>query len=170
MREAFREHGTRAILSSLVLLLLPAAVLTPLSAQLGAPNDSGVSFATVHLTVREPAEHQRLWTEMFGARTTSLGSRDVIRVPGLLFVVNEGEPTGGSAGAFVDHVGFLVPDLAEGIRIGSAKDGSVSDFIVAPVPESGTVRVAETVAVDAQGNLYGGENPGMKLLKFAPLR
>ena len=112
MREAFRENGTRAILSSLVLLLLPAAVLTPLSAQLGAPNDSGVSFATVHLTVREPAEHQRLWTEMFGARTTSLGSRDVIRVPGLIFVVNEGEPTGGSAGAFVDHVGFLVPDLA----------------------------------------------------------
>ena len=81
MREAFRENGTRAILNSLVLLLLPAAVLTPLSAQLGAPNDSGVSFATVHLTVREPAEHQRLWTEMFGARTTSLGSRDVIRSP-----------------------------------------------------------------------------------------
>ena len=81
-------------------------------AQLAAPNDSGVSFPTVHLTVREPAEHQRLWTEMFGARTTSLGSRDVIRLPGVLFVVNEGEPTGGSAGASVDHVGFLVPDLA----------------------------------------------------------
>jgi catechol 2,3-dioxygenase-like lactoylglutathione lyase family enzyme len=112
MTEAFRVNENRAILSSLVLLLLPAAICAPLSAQLGAPNDSGISFATVHLTVREPAEHQRLWAEMFGARTTSIGSRDVIRVPGLIFVVNEGEPTGGSAGAFVDHVGFLVPDLA----------------------------------------------------------
>ena len=112
MSEAFRENVTRAILSSLVLLLLAAAFITPLAAQLGAPNDSGVSFATVHLTVREPAEYQRLWTEMFGARKTSLGSRDVIQVPGLIFVVNQGEPTGGSTGAFVDHVGFLVPDLA----------------------------------------------------------
>ncbi len=112
MHETFGRNGTRAILSSAVLLLLPAAGLMPLTAQLAAPNDSGISFATVHLMVSEPARHQRLWREMFGARTTSLGSKDLIRVPGLIFVVNEGEPTGGSAGAFVDHVGFLVPDLA----------------------------------------------------------
>ncbi len=133
MREAFRENGTRAILSSLVLLLLPAAGLTPLAAQLAAPNDSGISFATVHLTVREPAEHQRLWREMFGARTTSLGLRNVIGVPGLLFVVNEGEPTGGSAGAFVDHVGFLVPDLA-------AVKGLVVDEDIAIVSENDRLR------------------------------
>ena len=133
MGEAFREDGTRAILSSLVLLLLPAAVLTPLAAQLAAPNDSGVSFATVHLTVGEPAEHQRLWREMFGARTTSLGSRDVIRVPGLVFVVNEGEPTGGSAGASVDHVGFLVPDLV-------AVRGLVVDEDISIVSENDRLR------------------------------
>ena len=78
---------------------------------------------------------------------------------------------GTPSGLFITPDDMLyVADFAEGIRIGSAKDGSVSAFIMAPVPETGTARVAETVAVDAQGNLYGGENAGMKLMKFAPRR
>ncbi len=75
---------------------------------------------------------------------------------------------GSPSGLFISPDDILyVADLAEGIRIGSAKDGSLSAFIMAPVPESGTARVAESVAVDAQGTLYAGENAGMKLLKFA---
>jgi len=75
---------------------------------------------------------------------------------------------GSPSGLFISPDDVLyVADLAEGIRIGSAKDGSLSAFIMAPVPESGTARVAESVAVDAQGTLYAGENAGMKLLKFA---
>jgi sugar lactone lactonase YvrE len=78
---------------------------------------------------------------------------------------------GSPSGLFISPDDILyVADLAEGIRIGSAKDGSLSAFIMAPVPESGTARVAESVAVDAQGNLYAGENAGMKLLKFATRR
>jgi sugar lactone lactonase YvrE len=46
-----------------------------------------------------------------------------------------------------------------GIRIGSAKDGFVTDFIPDPEPDqdnSGT-SAAEGVAVDAAGNIYGAE-------------
>jgi hypothetical protein len=61
-----------------------------------------------------------------------------------------------------------VADLAEGIRFGSAKDGSVSGHIKpASPPAGGSVRVAESVAVDVHGNIYAGENAGMKLMKFA---
>jgi|MEHZ01.2.fsa_nt_MEHZ010569887.1_1 sugar lactone lactonase YvrE len=76
-----------------------------------------------------------------------------------------GEPSG----LFISPDDVLyVADLAEGIRIGSARDGSVATYIKAPAPESGgAARVAESVAVDAQGNIYGGENAGMKLMRFS---
>ena len=103
----------RAVFGSLTLLVWVVGVVTPLSAQLGSPNDSGVAIATVHLTVQEPDEYQRLWREMFGARAATVGSSAAIRLPGVLFLLEQGKPTGGSAEAYLDHVGFLVPDLAE---------------------------------------------------------
>jgi sugar lactone lactonase YvrE len=51
-----------------------------------------------------------------------------------------------------------------GIRIGSAKDGSLKYFIPDPVEKSITTSAAEGVAADAQGNVYGAE-VGPKALK-----
>ena len=75
---------------------------------------------------------------------------------------------GAPSGLFISPDDDLyVADLAEGIRIGSAEDGRVTDHIKAPVPASGgAARVAESVAADARGNIYGGENAGKKLMKF----
>jgi hypothetical protein len=45
------------------------------------------------------------------------------------------------------------------VRIGSAKDGFVTEFIPDPEPDqdnSGT-SAAEGIAVDADGNIYGAE-------------
>ena len=58
---------------------------------------------------------------------------------------------------------IYVADQQAGIRIGSAVDGSLKAFIKAP---TGATRVAESVAVDAAGNIYGGENGAMKLMKY----
>jgi sugar lactone lactonase YvrE len=44
-----------------------------------------------------------------------------------------------------------------GIRVGSAKDGSVKYLIPDPVEKATTTSAAEGVAVDAQGNIYGAE-------------
>ena len=78
---------------------------------------------------------------------------------------------GSPSGIFITPDDTLyVADLAAGIRIGSAKDGSLSAFIKAPIPDSGSVRVAESVAVDGQGNIYAGENAGRKLMKFVTVR
>ena len=49
------------------------------------------------------------------------------------------------------------PGWQRGIRIGSAKDGSVKYFIPDPGPVTGATSVAEGVAVDPQGNVYGAE-------------
>ena len=71
---------------------------------------------------------------------------------------------GKPSGLFVSKDDTLyVADQQAGIRIGSAVDGSVKAIIPAP---AGATRVAESVTVDAAGNVYGGENGAMKLMKY----
>jgi sugar lactone lactonase YvrE len=51
------------------------------------------------------------------------------------------------------------PGWTRGIRVGSARDGSVTAFIPDPEPNPDKVVTsgAEGVAADAQGNVYGAE-------------
>ena len=49
-----------------------------------------------------------------------------------------------------------LPGIRKGIRIGSAKDGSVTAFIEDMEPTAADHSGAEGVGVDAQGNVYGG--------------
>ena len=49
------------------------------------------------------------------------------------------------------------PGWKRGIRIGSARDGTVTAFIPDPSPGAGATSAAEGVAADAQGNVYGAE-------------
>ena len=49
-----------------------------------------------------------------------------------------------------------LPGIRKGIRIGSAKDGTVTAFIEDMEPTTPDHSGAEGVGVDAQGNVYGG--------------
>jgi len=53
-----------------------------------------------------------------------------------------------------------------GIRVGSAKDGSVTAFIPDPVEKSNTTSAAEGVAADAAGNIYGAEVGQRRMMKY----
>ena len=53
-----------------------------------------------------------------------------------------------------------------GIRIGSAKDGSVTAFIPDPVEKAAGTSAAEGVAADPQGNVYGAEVGPRALKKY----
>ena len=55
-------------------------------------------------------------------------------------------------------------DWKRGMRIGSAKDGSVKYFIPDPAENPPSTSAAEGVAVDAAGHIYGAE-VGPKALK-----
>jgi sugar lactone lactonase YvrE len=60
------------------------------------------------------------------------------------------------------------PGWKRGIRVGSAKDGSVVAFIPDPEPNpdrSGTSS-AEGVVVDTEGNIYGAEVGSMSVKKY----
>lgn len=63
------------------------------------------------------------------------------------------------------------PGFKRGLRIGSAKDGKVTALIPDPQPAKegtgpGTGSAAEGVAADAEGNVYGAEVDGRKLMRY----
>ena len=53
-----------------------------------------------------------------------------------------------------------------GIRVGSAKDGSVKYFIPDPVDKSDTTSAAEGVAADKDGIIYGAEVGPRTLMRY----
>ena len=58
------------------------------------------------------------------------------------------------------------PGFKRGIRIGGAKDGTVTAFIPDPVEVATTTSAAEGVAVDSKGAIYGAEVANKDLKKY----
>ena len=59
------------------------------------------------------------------------------------------------------------PGWKRGIRIGSAKDGNVTEFIPDPSPGTGATSAAEGVAVDRAGHIYGAEVLSKSVKRYA---
>jgi hypothetical protein len=60
------------------------------------------------------------------------------------------------------------PGFKRGIRVGSAKDGSLTAFIPDPEPDPDHTDsgAAEGVGADAGGNIYGSEVVQKKVVKY----
>ncbi len=97
-----------AALAVLVLLGAPLGAL----AQLAAPGPSGVVMGHVHVVGRDLDAHRRFWT-LLGGVLTKNGTLEMIRFPGAYVNLRQGEPTGGSVGSTVNHIGFNVRSMAE---------------------------------------------------------
>ncbi|HEY7300043.1 MAG TPA: VOC family protein [Xanthobacteraceae bacterium] len=94
-------------------MALICAALIPMSAaraQLFAPNSSGVSMGHLHYFVRDVAKNRKFWIDL-GATPVMLGTREVLRFPGVTVLLTQGNPSGNSEGSVVDHVGFRVPNV-----------------------------------------------------------
>ena len=95
-------------------ILIAVAALTlasPAYSQLAVPNDAGLTFGHVHLNVADPELDSRLWVEHFDGVLTPIGDLTAVRFPGLLVILREREPTGGSIGTVMNHFGFKVRNL-----------------------------------------------------------
>jgi len=93
-------------------LLLPFLLLTPAFAQ-QITNDRGVSMGHVHLNVADPAAHQQLWIDHFDAVPVEHEGIAGIRIPQLLLLFRQQEPTGGFQGAVMEHFGLKVRNTVE---------------------------------------------------------
>jgi catechol 2,3-dioxygenase-like lactoylglutathione lyase family enzyme len=78
-------------------------------AQLAPPNEDGITTGHMHLVVRDVQASKAFFVGL-GGSAVKLGQIEGVKFPGVVFLLRQGEPTGGSAGSIVDHLGFLVKD------------------------------------------------------------
>ncbi len=96
--------------------MLACAALVPVMAQLSAPNDNGVAMGHLHLTVRDVDAQKAFWTALGGIPVVN-GRLQLIQFPGTFIMLRKGEPTGGTVGSVINHLGFKVKSLEES-RVG----------------------------------------------------
>jgi catechol 2,3-dioxygenase-like lactoylglutathione lyase family enzyme len=98
------------------ILTLSLAVLLPLAAlwaAIPAPNSAGVSNGHLHLNVRDVAANTKFFAALGG--TPLKDQPGVVEFPDVVVRLRQQEPTGGSVGSVVNHVGFLVPNIQQSV-------------------------------------------------------
>lgn len=68
------------------------------------------------LNVTDLAAHRRFWAGLLGGKLSRRGEADVVSLPGAQLLLRVQDPSGGSSGSTVDHLGFGVPDLRGLVR------------------------------------------------------
>ncbi len=66
----------------------------------------------LHLSVRDVGVQQAFWTALGGVPVSN-GRLQLIQFPGTFIMLRKAEPTGGTDGSVINHVGFKVKSLAE---------------------------------------------------------
>jgi catechol 2,3-dioxygenase-like lactoylglutathione lyase family enzyme len=94
----------------LAALLLPGVS----RAQLAAPNEMGVSMGHVHMFVQDVDAAKKFWIAV-GGTSFKFGPNEGAKFPGVLILVRKGEPTGGTVGSVINHIGFNVPNVPEAL-------------------------------------------------------
>ncbi len=100
-----------------LMLIFVLALLVPARAswaQVVAGNAAGVSMGHVHLVVQDIEAGKKFWTAIGGV-PGKLGMNEMFKFPGVLILLRKGDPSGGSVGSMVNHIGFHVPNTAEAL-------------------------------------------------------
>ena len=81
------------------------------SAQLTAASEGPVAYGHHHLNVTDRATHEHFWGDTLGGIPTPWRDVNIFKFPNVLVFLTDREPTGGTIGTTVNHVGFWVPDV-----------------------------------------------------------
>jgi catechol 2,3-dioxygenase-like lactoylglutathione lyase family enzyme len=93
-------------------LLAGLAAFLPLLAQVpAAPNQEGVAMGHLHILTSDPDGHRKLWVDTLGGKAAKEGNTEFILIRDVVIMLRKGQPSAGSEGSVVDHVGFWVKDL-----------------------------------------------------------
>jgi catechol 2,3-dioxygenase-like lactoylglutathione lyase family enzyme len=96
------------VLLPLLTAIFPAAVF----AQLTPFNESGVTMGHVHLLVPDPEAHKKLWVDLLGAQIGHAGPLELIKLPGIVILINKPQPGAAPGEPTADHFALAVKDLA----------------------------------------------------------
>jgi catechol 2,3-dioxygenase-like lactoylglutathione lyase family enzyme len=111
----WRKYMTKLMFSlALSLAVLAIWPATTAQAQLADPGTVGVAMGHVHLAVQDIEATKKFWIAVGGAPAGKLGANEVVKFPGVLILIRKAmDPTAGTVGSVVNHIGFLVPNVAE---------------------------------------------------------
>lgn len=120
-------------------LLLAVTAFSPAQAQLRAPNEAGIAFGHWHFNAKDVDEQTKFWKTLGGVPVQN-GPLSMISFPGIYILVRKQDPTGGTVGSDVNHVGFFVKDLAgakakwgaAGLKLDIQNPNAVNFFIDGP--------------------------------------
>ena len=97
-------------LLAVVRVLVVSALAAPASAQLAAPNTTGVSIGHMHINATNVDAQVKFWTAAGGA-LVQREKLTIVRFPGIFVLLRKQDNTGGTAGSSINHVGFSVRDF-----------------------------------------------------------
>ena len=66
----------------------------------------------LHIVTNDPEAQKKLWVDVLGGKPVAIGQTEFAMFPGVLVAFDKGESEGGTQDCIVDHLGFLVRDLA----------------------------------------------------------
>ena len=93
--------------TGLSLLIVAAVLMTggaPLRAQLAPAGESGVVMGHLHLTVKDLEAQQKFWAALGGTPVQN-GALALIQLPGTFVMLRQAEPTAGTVGSAINHIG-----------------------------------------------------------------
>lgn len=90
--------------------LLSAVFPAVASAQLAPPNASGIAIGHVHVNATDVDAQTRFWTQI-GGTVIQREKLTLVQFPGIYIIVRQQNPTGGSVGTTLNHIGFWVKDF-----------------------------------------------------------
>lgn len=136
-------HATTSRLWRAVTILWLAAASIAAQAQLATPNIDGLTYGHIHLNVADIDAHTAIWTEHFGAEVVTRGPLTAVRMPNVVVIFTEREPSMGSRETVMDHFGVKVRDInafmdkwrSAGLEVGSVftgAEGQTNAYVMLP--------------------------------------
>jgi catechol 2,3-dioxygenase-like lactoylglutathione lyase family enzyme len=78
------------------------------------PPEARVSNSHIHLFTKDPEVQRHFWVDIMGATAGKMSAdRNMYTLPKVLVIVDKGNPTAGTEGSIVNHVGFKVRDMKD---------------------------------------------------------
>jgi len=132
----------------LVVLALLFMVFSPMVfAQLTPLNDKGVAMGHIHWLVKDPETHKKLWVDIFGAQVAHAGALEMIKLPGIIILLNKPQLTEPAGEPTADHCAFLVRDLEALKKKLAAANIPVSNESIATLPDGVRVELIENTGL-----------------------
>ena len=97
----------------LIAFVLSSVLCQAAYAQLHVAADNPIVYGHHHVNASDVAAHNKFWVEGLGGSMVEIGDakREIISFPNVLVFLTEREPTGGTIGTVVNHIGFETTDI-----------------------------------------------------------